>query len=98
MLKFFLVILLVLSTVAVVVHEVLVYQLTSTELAMAEEGSSDSKAGNKEGKDLTKEWLGCRLELSGAVGASNLSHFGGHPSRSCCKGFYNKPYNPPEVI
>lgn len=98
MLKFFLTVLLVLSTVAVVVHEMLVYQMATTELTIVEEESPDNKTGGKEAKDMSKEWLGYRFELYHCAASRNPSHFGTHPSYACCKGFYNKPYNPPDVI
>lgn len=97
MTKIFLTILLVLSTCAVVLNGVLVYQLQATETVMAQEETSDDKSENTVGKDLGKEKIAiavyryqCTFNLWRLLVTPYTAFF-------CSTGFSLTPYNPPEV-
>jgi hypothetical protein len=98
MTKFLLAILLFLSTVTVVAHGILVYQLSATESLITEEESSDSHAVSTDGKDFSKEQIHSlfgfyRYGQLNTLHLSATDNFFTYP-----KGFSNKPYNPPEAV
>lgn len=98
MTKLLLAILLVISTVAVVAHGVLVYQLSSVESVIAEEESSGEKPFIKEGKDLGKDKIAFSFDSYKYALVKTMSKSALEKTFSCSKGFYDKPYNPPEAI
>lgn len=96
MIRLMLAILLIFSSITVVVHGVIVYQLADQETRMTED-TSEEKPSIKEGKEISDDkissWIAglpitINRELNKPVLIKALV-----PS----KGFYNKPYNPPEA-
>jgi hypothetical protein len=96
--KIILAILLVLSTFAVVAHGILVYQLNATQFIIAEEETSDDKPVSKEAKELGKEKITFSLNFYKYALIKKVHRFVSTNFFTCSKGFYDKPYNPPEVI
>lgn len=97
MIRLLLAILLLFSTVTVVVHSIMVYQCADQEARMTEEDTSEEKPSGKEGKEISCDKISSPIagyhstinrELQKAVLNKTLV-----PS----KGFYTKPYNPPEA-
>jgi hypothetical protein len=97
MYRFLLAILLTISTCVVVAHGTLVYQLTTTEFLMAEEETSEDKPLLKESKEGSEETIGFSLYQYRQAGAKKMCTSGVIKVLHYSKGFYNKPYNPPDV-
>jgi hypothetical protein len=98
MVKLFLAILLILSTCAVVAHGVLVYQQSVTEFAMIEEEPSEDTPLLKETKEIHKETVGFSLYLYREAITDESYKTVLNKVFPCLKGFYNKPYNPPDFV
>jgi hypothetical protein len=98
MLRFFLAILLVFSTIAVVAHGVLLYHFNSTTIVIANEESSDKDPVVKEGKDLTQENTTFFFDYYRYPEVMNPQLSGVIKRFIFSKGFYDKPYNPPETF
>lgn len=96
MYKTLLAILLFVATFAVMAHGTLVYQVSTTEAIMAEEEPSDDKPLLKEAKEFSKESVGYFQLLYRQASLRLFSKVVLHNRFHCSKGFYNKPYNPPD--
>lgn len=96
--RFFLAILLFLSTFAVVAHGTLVYKYSATAFFIADEETSDEQPSVKEAKEVCKETIGFTHYLYRQPGCESL--YKSLRSKLSCysKGFYNTPYNPPDAI
>jgi hypothetical protein len=97
MFRYFLAILLIISTCAVVAHVVLAYHFNAVQSLVDEKESSDDKSGGKDVKDYKNEKIVSfnnlyPLSIKG-VYKSALNKF-----LRCSKGFYDKPYNPPNIL
>ncbi|MDQ3276918.1 MAG: hypothetical protein M3Q06_01245 [Bacteroidota bacterium] len=96
--KFVLAILLLFATVAVVAHGILIYQVNASVAMIAEEETHDHSKSGKEAKDTAKEKLSFSLDINNCAFAEKLNITALDKTFTCSKGFYDKPYNPPDVI
>ncbi|RYZ62274.1 MAG: hypothetical protein EOO14_02790 [Chitinophagaceae bacterium] len=94
--KFLLAILLCFATVAVVAHGVLVYQVNAAVQMIAEEETHDHQSSGKEAKDL-KEKISFPPEFYKYAFVKKLHVAALNKAAACSKGFYDKPYNPPDA-
>ncbi len=97
MTRFLLAILLFVSTVAVVAHGIMVYQLNATESIITEEETSASKTMCAD-KDFSKEHIPSPFGFYRYAYVATLHLSATDNFFICPKGFYNKPYNPPETV
>lgn len=98
MTKLFLAILLVFSAFAVVAQSVLVYHSSTIESAITEDGKADDQPITKEIKDVGKEVITLSIGFYKHPLVKNSPVFILSNDPACSDGFYDKPYNPPEVI
>ena len=96
--KLLLAILLVFSTCAVVAHGILAYQYNVTQSLVAEEEGKDDKPAGKDAKDYGKEKITFSSSLYNLFISNKLHQSLLNSLIKCSKGFFDKPYNPPEVI
>jgi hypothetical protein len=96
--KFLLAILLCFATIAVVAHGILVYQVNTTVTLIAEEETHDHHSSGKEIKDLSKERITLPPDFYKYAFIKKLHISALNKSLMCSKGFYDKPYNPPDTI
>lgn len=96
--KFLLAILLCFATVAVVAHGILVYQVSAAVTLIAEEETHDHHSQGKEAKDLSKEKISFPPDFYKYAFVKKLQIAALNKTFACSKGFYDKPYNPPDVI
>lgn len=96
MLRIVLIILLLLSSVAVMAHGVLVYRLAVAATLIAEEEGTDQKPAEKEAKEINGEQTALAGNWPGQ-GRQTVA-FKALLGKTLCfsKGFYDKPYNPPD--
>ena len=96
--KLLLAILLCFATVAVVAHGILVYQVNATITLVAEEETHDHNSQGKDAKDLSKEKVSFPPDFYKYAFVKKLHISALNKTLACSKGFYDKPYNPPEAI
>ena len=96
--KFLLAILLCFATAAVVAHGILVYQVNVPVTLIAEEETHDHHSSGKEAKELAKDKVSFPPEFYRYAFIKKLHLSALNKSFTCSKGFYDKPYNPPEAI
>ena len=97
MFKYFLAILLIISTCAVIAHVVLAYHFNAVQSLVDEKESSDDKSGGKDVKDYKNEKIVSFSNLY-TLFMKDVSKSALHKFLRCSKGFYDKPYNPPNII
>ncbi|NTS40888.1 hypothetical protein HRG84_08210 [Flavisolibacter sp. BT320] len=95
--KFLLAILLCFATVAVVAHGVLVYQVNARVQLIAEEETHDHHSSGKEAKELSKEKIAFPPEFYKYAFVKKLHVTALDKAAACSRGFYEKPYNPPDA-
>ena len=94
--KLLFVILIFISTCAVVAHPILAYQYSAIQTLIAEEENHEEKPGGKEAKDFSKDKLSFTSYLyRHALTSKLLSSIFNSPIKYS-KGFFDKPYNPPD--
>ena len=96
--KFLLAILLLFATAAVVAHGILIYQVNATATIIAEEETHDHHKSGKDAKDASKERPSFPPDINNYSFAKKLNTAALHKSFSYPKGYYDKPYTPPDVI
>jgi hypothetical protein len=95
--RFILTILLLISTCAVMAHGVLAYSFNAVQTLIAEEEAPDDKPISKDTKDLGKEkitWLSYPDKYT--FTSQLLQPGSAEPLLYSC-GFFDTPYNPPEL-
>ena len=98
MIRILMIILLLVSTLAVVAHGILVYRLSATTTLIAEEETSHEKPLCKETKELTHEKITAQLNLYGQSLVKTMYKAAQNRAFRCSKGFCKIPYNPPDTI
>lgn len=96
--KYFLTILLFISTCTVVAHSVLAYQFNAVQTLVDEKEASDSKSTSTDVKDYSKEKI---ISFSNTFLPFSIETIRKAPLADfskCSKGFFNQLYNPPEAI
>ena len=97
MLRLLLLISLLFSTVAVMVHGVLLYRQAATASMITEEESPEQQPLLKAAKELSNEQIGFPLNFFGQNDARTLYKAAFCKTLRFSKGFYVKPYNPPDA-
>jgi len=81
-----------------VAHGILVFQVNASVAMIAEEETHDHSKSGKEVKDLSKDKPSFAPLINHYAFAEKLNIAALNKTFACPKGFYDKPYNPPDVI
>ena len=97
MFRLFLIIVLLFSTSAVMAQSTLQYRQAATEHLIAEEESTEQKSLLKETNELSNEQIGFSLYSDKQAIVKTLYLTNRLRTLNYSKGFYDTPYNPPDV-